>query len=169
MASGAFAFHCDTYLAGTPAQCDQFDPADGYDSVSSAQAVRLETGLLVSLTAGRDQPREPATHAAAEAQLATLRHAVDQAPMSIAIFEGPAYYISFANAEVGLIWGRPLDQVMGRPHFEALPEVAGQGFEAIFADMYHTGLGWSDKSGQNRVLTFECHERQSPARQTSAL
>ena len=30
-------------------------------------------------------------------------------------------------------------------------------------------LRWSGKCGQNRVLSFECHERQPPTRQTSAL
>lgn len=40
---------------------------------------------------------------------------------------------------MGAIWGRPLDQVVGRPHFEALPDLAGQGFEQVFADVLETG------------------------------
>jgi signal transduction histidine kinase len=40
---------------------------------------------------------------------------------------------------MGRIWGRSLDQVVGRPHFVALPDLAGQGFEAVFASMLQTG------------------------------
>ncbi len=150
--SGAFAFHRDTYLAGTPAQLDQFYQADGYDLCLRAHATRLEAGLLVSFTDGGDQPRtlvemalresqarEQAARAEAEAQQATLRHTFAQAPIAIAILDGPAHHVTFANAEMAFLWGRPLDQVVGRDHFDALPDLAGQGFEAIFADVYRTG------------------------------
>ncbi|RZK53424.1 MAG: PAS domain-containing protein, partial [Hymenobacter sp.] len=49
----------------------------------------------------------------------------------------------FANPEMALIWGRPLEQVLGKPMFEALPEVAGQGFEQIFADVLTHGTPYS--------------------------
>jgi hypothetical protein len=39
----------------------------------------------------------------------------------------------------GEIWGRPLEQVVGRPHVEASPDLAGQGFEQIFADVLAPG------------------------------
>ena len=152
VASGGFAFHRDTYLAGTPGQLDQFYQADGYDMAVRAHAVRLEDGLLVSFTDGNDQSRtaaeealresqarERAARAEAEAQQATLRYTFEQAPMAIAILDGPAHRISFANAEMALLWGRPLAQVAARDHFEALPDLAGQGFEDIFADVYRTG------------------------------
>jgi PAS domain S-box-containing protein len=47
--------------------------------------------------------------------------------------------VTFANEEMALLWGRPLAQTIGRPHFEALPDLAGQGFEDIFAEVYRTG------------------------------
>ncbi|NVO31827.1 PAS domain-containing protein [Hymenobacter lapidiphilus] len=151
-AGGTFARHRDAWWANAPAQFDQLYPIDGHETTFHVHATRLEQGLLVSLTQASVQPdnavassqypsppHEPAALTAAEGQLATLRNAFEQAPMAIAIFEGPDYLVSFANAEVCLIWGRPLEQVVGRPHFEALPEVAGQGFEAIFDDVYRTG------------------------------
>ena len=153
--SGAFAFQRDAFRTGTPAQLDQVYPADGSNVRVRTHAARLEDGLLVTLTedseqarstaeqALRDsQAREQAARAEAEAQQATLRHTFEQAPMAIAIFDGPAHRITFANAETALLWGRPLDQVVGRNHFEALPDLVGQGFEAMFADVYHTGQSY---------------------------
>ena len=40
---------------------------------------------------------------------------------------------------MGQMWGRPIEQVVGRPHFDALPDLAGQGFEQVFADVLTTG------------------------------
>ncbi|RFP63557.1 PAS domain-containing protein [Hymenobacter lapidiphilus] len=150
--SGAFAFHRDAWRAGTPAQFDQFYPADGHKRTISVHATRLEQGLLVSLTQRSAQPgnavdsarpagppHEQAAPTEAEGQLTTLRNALEQAPMAIALLEGPAHVVSFANAEMALVWGRPLAQIVGRAHFEALPDLKGQGFEAIFEDVYHTG------------------------------
>jgi PAS domain S-box-containing protein len=77
--------------------------------------------------------------AQAEADRATLQRVFEQAPMALAILEGPTHVITLANAEMGLIWGRDPAALLGRPHFEALPDLAGQGFEAIFADVYRTG------------------------------
>lgn len=62
-----------------------------------------------------------------------------QAPVAIAVFRGPQQVIEFANPRVCELWGRTLEQVFGRPLFEALPEVAGQGLEALLDDVFATG------------------------------
>ncbi|WP_201979967.1 PAS domain-containing sensor histidine kinase [Hymenobacter rubidus] len=99
----------------------------------TASNVALETRVQA-----RTQEAQQA-RADAEAEHATLERVFEQAPMALAILTGPTHVITLANAEMGFIWGRSPASVLGRNHFEALPDLAGQGFEAIFADVYRTG------------------------------
>ncbi|UOQ51613.1 PAS domain-containing protein [Hymenobacter cellulosivorans] len=85
------------------------------------------------------QARERVAQAAAEAQRAELQRVFEQAPIALSRLRGPEFVVEWANARMGQIWGRPLDQIVGRPHFEALPDLAGQGFEAVFAGVLQTG------------------------------
>ncbi|TVT39284.1 PAS domain-containing protein [Hymenobacter setariae] len=80
-----------------------------------------------------------AARAEAEVQRSELQRVFAQAPIALARVRGPEFVVEFANARMAQIWGRPLDQIVGRPHFEALPDLAGQGFEAVFAGVYETG------------------------------
>jgi PAS domain S-box-containing protein len=74
-----------------------------------------------------------------EAQQRQLRELFEQAPVAIAIFRGPTYVIEFANSAVCAMWGRTLEQTLGTPLFELLPEAAGQGFEALLDGVMATG------------------------------
>ncbi|TPG58701.1 PAS domain-containing protein [Hymenobacter nivis] len=96
----------------------------------------LEATNRALLKAARRAADAQATAEAARAELARV---FEQAPVAIAILEGPAHVVALANPEMGLIWGRSPALIIGRPHFEALPDLAGQGFEAIFADVLRTG------------------------------
>ena len=60
--------------------------------------------------------------------------------VAVAIFRGPHYVIELANPAVCAIWGRTVDQVLGKPLFEALLEAAGQGFEELFDGVLATGV-----------------------------
>ncbi|ATB43875.1 PAS domain-containing sensor histidine kinase [Cystobacter fuscus] len=62
------------------------------------------------------------------------------APTAIAIFRGPHHIIELANPLVCGLWGRRPEQVLGRPLFEALPEVAGQGLEERLEGVLATGV-----------------------------
>jgi len=73
-----------------------------------------------------------------------LRNLVIQAPVAIAIYRGPDYRISIANDMILGIWNKTAGQVLDKPLFEAVPELAGQGFEELMDAVYHTG---------NRVIT----------------
>lgn len=72
-------------------------------------------------------------------QQAELRRLFAQAPMAIAVLRGPQLIIEQANEQAERIWGRPAAEVLGRPHFEALADVAGQGFEELLAGVLQTG------------------------------
>jgi len=150
--TGVFAFHQQAFESGEPAQLEVNYQGDSLDNYFQLSAQRVGQGLLVSFTDTADQPRSPvetalraaqaaeqAARAEAEAERATLRSTLEQAPVAIALLEGPAHVVTFANADMALLWGRPLGPLLNRAHFEALPDLAGQGFEAIFAEVYHTG------------------------------
>jgi signal transduction histidine kinase len=152
VASGAFAWHRDALLTGTSAGLDQFYQDQQLEKFIQAYACRLETGLLVSFTDGTDQPRtavedalrqsrarEQQACAEAEREKENLLRVFEQATVAMALFQGPDYTIALANAEMANIWGRTSAQTLGRPVFEALPELIGQGFDAIFADVLAHG------------------------------
>lgn len=63
----------------------------------------------------------------------------EQAPVAIAIFQGPEYIIEVANPLVTKLWGRTPEEVVGRALFEALPEVRGQVFERILDRVMQSG------------------------------
>ncbi len=153
-ANGAFAFHCATWLAGGEARhFEMLYQADGYDSYFRVQAQRLAGGLLVSFSDSTDQPRsaveqalrasqarERAALAAAEAQRGELQHIFEQAPVAIATFRGPTYLIELANPLVCALWGRTPAQALHTPLFELLPEIVGQGYEQLLAQVMATGV-----------------------------
>ncbi|UYZ61419.1 PAS domain-containing protein [Hymenobacter weizhouensis] len=112
-----------------------------YDVTEQVLARRQVEQLNQELEA-RVQERTRAAQAAraeAEAQRAELQHVFEQAPVAIAIYRGPELIIELANSAIGKLWGRPVAQVIGRPHFEALPDARGQGLEQIFSRVLQTG------------------------------
>jgi signal transduction histidine kinase len=72
-------------------------------------------------------------------QQADLRRLFAQAPMAIVVLRGPQFIIEQVNEAAEAIWGRTAAQVLERPHFEAVPDAAGQGFEELLAGILETG------------------------------
>lgn len=62
-----------------------------------------------------------------------------QAPVAIAIYIGEEHIIEFANPLMCRLWDRSADQVLDKPLFKALPEVSGQGYEEILANVLASG------------------------------
>jgi PAS domain S-box-containing protein len=85
------------------------------------------------------QAREHAAVVETERSRAELQGAFQEAPVAMGLMRGPDFVVEWANPRMGQMWGRPVGQVVGRPHFEALPDLAGQGFEQVFADVLTTG------------------------------
>jgi PAS domain S-box-containing protein len=152
LASGVFAWSRDTFLAGTAARLEHFYQAEECENFIQAHGCRLEGGLLVSFTDGTDQPRtavedalresrarERQARAEAEREKENMLRVFEQATVAMALFQGPDYIVELANSEMSAIWGRPTEHTLGRPVFEALPEIASQGFEVIFADVLAHG------------------------------
>jgi PAS domain S-box-containing protein len=76
---------------------------------------------------------------ALQAQQAAQQRLFAQAPMAIVVLRGPQFIIEQANANAEIIWGVAVADVLGRPHFEAIPSSAGQGFEEMLAGILATG------------------------------
>ncbi|AII52520.1 hypothetical protein N008_11100 [Hymenobacter sp. APR13] len=94
----------------------------------------LETHVQV-----RTQEAQEA-RAAAERQRGELERVFEQAPVAIAVYRGPRYVIELANATVARLWGRTQEQLIGKGLFEALPEVAGLGYEQLLDGVMATGV-----------------------------
>ncbi|HUM45327.1 MAG TPA: PAS domain S-box protein [Chitinophagales bacterium] len=59
-------------------------------------------------------------------------------PSAIGILYGEDLVITIANDAIIGIWGKG-KAIIGKPYFEALPELVTQGYKDIFAEVYRTG------------------------------
>jgi PAS domain S-box-containing protein len=64
----------------------------------------------------------------------------EQAPVGIGVYRGPQLIVEMANPIILRYWGRTLEEVIGKPLFEALPEARGQGYEEIIQGVYLSGI-----------------------------
>ncbi|RZL08770.1 MAG: PAS domain-containing protein [Hymenobacter sp.] len=109
------------------------------------------------------QVREQTAHAQAEHQRGELQRIFEQAPVAIAVYRGPQFIIELANPTVCRLWGRTQEQVLGKGLFEALPEVAGMGFEELLNDVMATGKPYvanameaqHDRNGQRETVYWD--------------
>ena len=74
--------------------------------------------------------------AAAQAQAQAV---FEQAPVAIALLQGPDYVAEIVNASMSDLWGQDQAAVVGRPVFEVLPEAAAQGAREILDEVRRTG------------------------------
>ena len=66
-------------------------------------------------------------------------HLIYSSPSAIGILYGEELFITIANDAIIEIWGKNKD-IIGKPYFEALPELAEQGYKEVFAEVYKTGI-----------------------------
>jgi signal transduction histidine kinase len=76
----------------------------------------------------------------AHRQQEELINLFEQAPVAIAILDGPEHVVELANPGICEIWGRRQEQVMALPILEALPEIKGQGIKELLEGVYTTGI-----------------------------
>jgi PAS domain S-box-containing protein len=72
-----------------------------------------------------------------------LEHLFAQAPVALSIFTGPHYVIEIANRRMLELWGKTGDAVIGKPVFEALPELKADTLEKILNTVSSTGLPYT--------------------------
>ncbi|AMJ67404.1 sensor histidine kinase [Hymenobacter sp. PAMC 26628] len=153
LATGIFAFYRGAVLTGETRRGKFNYQYDGLDNYFHLTARRSGEHLVVSFTDTSEQPRsavevalresqaaEQAARTEAERQRGELERVFEQAPLAIAVYRGPAYTIELANPTVARLWGRTRAQLLGKGLFEALPEVAGLGYEELLDGVMATGV-----------------------------
>jgi PAS domain S-box-containing protein len=153
LAAGVFAYYQRAFEMNEPLTYEANYQADGVENYYRFSAQRSGERLLVSFTDTSEQNRtaveeelrvtraaEQAARAAAERQRGELERVFEQAPVAIAVYRGPTYTIELANPTVARLWGRTREQLLGKGLFEALPEVAGLGYEQLLDEVMATGV-----------------------------
>ncbi len=85
-----------------------------------------------------------------ERQLQTL---FEQAPVGIAVLRGPEHTFDLVNDfYVNITKRQHPDQLVGKPLLEALPELAGQGFEGLLTNVVETGVPFVAKELSAQLL-----------------
>ncbi|GAB4022745.1 PAS domain-containing protein [Spirosoma migulaei] len=75
-----------------------------------------------------------------------LQTLLERAPIAIAIVgAGPAFRFELANLLFCAITSRTVDQLVGKPLLNAIPELVGQGFETFLEYVYRTGQAYEGK------------------------
>ncbi|UOQ97277.1 PAS domain-containing protein [Hymenobacter sp. 5317J-9] len=150
-AVGVFAFYRDAFLSGKLERRQNNYQHDGLDGYFVLVAQRLGDVLVVNFDDTNGQPRtaaeqdlrasqtrEQKAHAAVERERNMLQAILTQAPAAFALFQGPELRIAAANAAICTMWERAPEQVLGKPLLEALPELRGQGFDALLHQVRDT-------------------------------
>jgi signal transduction histidine kinase len=146
-------FFCRVFETGAADRLEIHYQADGFDDYFFVVAQRHDDFLVVSFTDASEQPRtkveqalrdaqagERAALAEAEAQRQMLQNVLTQAPACIGFFQGEDFVVAMANKQLCTLWGRSLAQVLQKPLLEAVPELQGQGFEHLLAEVARTGM-----------------------------
>jgi signal transduction histidine kinase/CheY-like chemotaxis protein len=115
---------------------------DRYRELFAAIARELAAGLDAEAAARAERAlleRAEAARAEADAERRRLHTIFEQAPVAISILAGPAYVVEMANPLMCQLWNREPGAVNGKPLLEAIPELAGQGFDALLDGVRATG------------------------------
>ena len=74
-----------------------------------------------------------------ETQQQQLQRVFAQAQVAICVVRGADYLLDIVNPPMGAMLGRPPEQLLGRPFFEALPELASQGLRPLLDGVRASG------------------------------
>jgi PAS domain S-box-containing protein len=72
-------------------------------------------------------------------------------PSAIGILYGEDLIITIANDPILHIWGKGRE-IIGKSYFDALPELAEQGYKEIFAEVYKTGIPFNSVETPVRIV-----------------
>ena len=84
-----------------------------------------------------------------------VRTIIEQAPVGIAMLEGPEHIIEIANPAILKIWGRKLSEVQGIAHAIARPELIGQPVNGWLTEVFETGKSRKNDEFLVRLLDKE--------------
>jgi len=99
--------------------------------------IRLREALAEQIQARKDIE---AARQQQEAQWRVLEAVFNEAPAPIALMRGPELVLDFVNLQCANMWSREsVSELRGKPLLEALPELRGQGFDALLRQVIATG------------------------------
>ncbi|WP_256010131.1 PAS domain-containing sensor histidine kinase [Desertivirga xinjiangensis] len=87
---------------------------------------------------------------------AQLKEIIEQAPIGICVFRGKEMLIEVVNDVILKIWGRTREEVEGKPHFIARPELKDQIVLKWLDQVYETGVGRNNE--ELRILLHSPEE-----------
>ena len=110
----------------------------------SYSPVRDESGQIAGVLAVCQETTRHVTKAQEQQQqivqsAARWKYVFEQVPVAVCIFQGPTFIIDLINEAQLEIVGRSGQNLLGKPVFEAIPEAAGQGIEALLTGVLTTG------------------------------
>jgi PAS domain S-box-containing protein len=100
-----------------------------------------EEGIVAYIISSTDDITKEVKAQQREQQIKLLEQAHNlfmQAPVAIHIFKGPDLLIELANQPTLELWGRE-ERVVGKPFFEVMPELKGQGLKELMHEVMQTG------------------------------
>lgn len=115
------------------------DVTDLYSFDKQAQIPQIRQELISSANVkdfNRSQMHEAMTRVLND-ERSHLRTLFNQAPGFIAVLRGKTHVFELANEAYYQLVGHR--EIIGKPVWQALPEIAGQGFEALLHGVYETG------------------------------
>jgi len=117
-----------------------------------------EEGRITGVTVfAYDVTEQVLSRRAAEQQRQLLYQLYQEAPVPIAVLDGPTWVYQLVNPAYQRVF--PGRELLGRPLLEALPEVADSPMPAILAEVYRTGQPYSR---QDMPLNLARHEGAVP-------
>lgn len=122
------------------------DVTDLYSFDKNAQVAQLRQELISSTSIkdfNRSQMHEAMTRILND-ERSHLRMLFDQAPGFIAVLRGKTHVFELANEAYYQLVGHR--DIIGKPVWQALPEVAGQGFEELLTGVFETGQPFVGRS-----------------------
>jgi PAS domain S-box-containing protein len=150
--NGGLAFHQAAFTSGQAEHFKLTYQAGGSDRHCQVVARRVGEGLLANFTAVAtdeappaveealrlSETREQQARLAAERERNLLHELLTQAPVALALFQGPDLVVAMANEQACALWGYPVEEVQHRPLLEAVPELQGQGFAELLTEVART-------------------------------
>jgi PAS domain S-box-containing protein len=76
----------------------------------------------------------------------------EQSPIALAMISHDKLTFTMANSFYGKIVGREPHEIIGKPLFEALPEIEGQGFDKLLQDVIDTGIPFHSKEQEVDIV-----------------
>ncbi|MBD2703442.1 PAS domain-containing protein [Spirosoma sp. BT702] len=90
-----------------------------------------------------DVTRQVTAQQTIEKSAQNLRAIFAQSPVAMTLFRGSTQVVDIVNERMLTFWGKTKEDVLGKSVFAGLPELKGQGFEAILDHVYTTGEPYS--------------------------